>query len=164
MRLPLVVLTAVLSLLACLPLNSPGATGNNIYVSNFMFSPVLDSGTADRDDNLVVTFRWSDSASGIGHTIVWDSGPPPLPINNGLQYSGMYMVNLVPGRYFYHCSIHTNFGMYGVIDVVPFGTPTGESHLTDSRRPTPVLVTQPGPTAARESPRQAGRRSRPATS
>ena len=161
MRLPLLILTGLLSLLACLPLNSPGATGNNIYVTNYMFSPVLDSGTADKNDSLVVTFRWADSASGIGHSIVWDSGPPPVPPNHGLQYSGSYIVVLTPGRYYYHCGQHGDgFGMYGVIDVVPFEV----SQLTKPDRPLPTLVTQPSPKDAPESPRRAGRRSQPATS
>ena len=63
MRLPLLILTALLSFVACIPLNNPGATGNSVYVSNYMFSPVLDSGTADKDGNLVVTFRYADSTS-----------------------------------------------------------------------------------------------------
>jgi hypothetical protein len=164
MRLPLLILTALLSAVACIPLNSPGATGNNVYVSNYMFSPVLDSGTADKNDSLVVTFRWADSVSGIGHTIVWDSGGGPLPPNNGLQYSGMYTVVLTPGRYFYHCSVHESLGMYGVIDVVPFGTQTQTGQLTNPDRPLPTLVTQPRPKAAPGSPREEARQSPPVTS
>ena len=120
MRLPLLMLVGVLSLVACLPLNDPSNSTHNIYVSNFAFNPVLDSGSADKNDSLVVVFRWADSTSSIGHTIVWDGGPT-TPENVGLQYSGSHTFVLVPGRYTYHCSVHLNdFGMAGVIDVVPF--------------------------------------------
>lgn len=164
MRLPLLMLTGLLSLPACIPLNSPGATGNSIYVTNFAFSPVLDSGTANRDEVLIVTFRWADSASGVGHTIVWDDGPT-LPPDNGLQFSGTYVVSLPPGRYTYHCSIHTDFGMSGVIDVVPFGyVPPPTSRINPKAPAVPALVTQPTPAVVPGSPKRADRRSRPATS
>ena len=164
MRIQLLMLAGVLSLVACLPLSDSSNSGNNIYVSNFAFNPVLDSGTADKNDTLVVTFRWADSATGIGHSIVWDSGPPPTPPNTGVIYSGFQTYILTPGRYFYHCGVHgENFGMYGVIDVIAFGTPT-MSRLTDSRRSLPELVTRPSPAVVPERPRRAGRRSQPAAS
>lgn len=163
MRIPLLMLVGLLSLVACLPFSESGNSGNNIYVTNYAFNPVLDSGTADKNDTLLVTFRWADSATGIGHTIVWDSGPAPLPQGTGLMYTGTHTVILTPGRYFYHCSVHTDFGMYGVIDVIAFGTPT-ESRLTLPRSALPDLVTRPSPAVVPERPRRAGRRSQPAAS
>ena len=164
MRSPLLFLTAILLFQACIPLNTPGATGNSVYVGNYYFTPVIDSGTADRNDDMVVTFRWADSASGVGHTIVWDSGPPPaLPENVPLQFSGSYSVTLHPGNYFYHCSYHEGFGMAGVIVVVPFDTPTA-SKTSNGSQPASPLVIQSSPGAMQANPRKAARRSRPATS
>ena len=99
MRLSLLISTAMLSLLACSPLNSPGAGSNNIYVTNFLFTPVIDSGTAMKGDTLPVTFDWVDSAAGIPHTIVWDTAPGPLPGNVEAKYSGSQTFVLTPGRY-----------------------------------------------------------------
>jgi hypothetical protein len=165
MRLPLLMLAGLLSLLACIPLNSPGATGNNIYVTNFAFTPVLDSGTANKDDILVVTFRWADSASGVGHTIVWDDGPTHPP-DDDLQFSGTYDVSLEPGQYSYHCSVHNEgFGMSGVIIVLPFGyQPPAANRINPKASAVPALVTQPSPAAVQANPKQAARRSQPATS
>ena len=157
MRALFLFLTAVLSFQACIPLNSPGASGNQVYVGNFYFTPVVDSGTANRDDELVVTFRWIDSASGIGHSVVFDSAPGALPDMIPQTFTGFVSITLTPGRYVYHCSYHENFGMVGVIVVVPFGTPTASA---GSRDP----FTQPDPEAVQASPRQAARRSQPATS
>ena len=106
MRLSLLISTAMLSLLACSPLNSPGSGSNNIYVTNFLFTPVIDSGTAMKGDTLPVTFNWVDSAAGIPHTIVWDTAPGPLPGNVGAKYSGSQTFVLTPGRYYYHCGLH----------------------------------------------------------
>ena len=166
MRLSLLISTAVLSLLACSPLNSPGAGTNNIYVTNFLFTPVIDSGTALKGDTLPVTFNWVDSAAGIPHTIVWDSAPGPLPGDVGAKYSGSQTFVLTPGRYLYHCGLHGNeFGMAGLIVVVPFDTPT-EPRVVSSRRspPVPVITIPKGPKAAQANPPPGARRSQLATS
>lgn len=172
MRLPLLIATGILSLVACAPLNSPNGGTNNIYVSNFLFTPVIDSGTALKGDTLPVTFRWADSVSGIPHTIVWDSAPGPLPGDVGVKYSGSQSYVLTPGRYVYHCSLHGGdnpvsgqFGMGGLIVIVPFDTPVEQPPAAPpiSLR-APVLATPPAPTAARASPPPAARQSPPATS
>ena len=165
MRLPFLMLTAFLLFEGCIPLNSPGASGNNIYIGNYFFSPAIDSGTADRNDELAVTFWWADSMSGVGHTIVWDSGPPPLPENRPIQFNGTYTVTLTPGRYVYHCSLHEQFFMTGLIIIVPFDTPTASGTESGPHpSPVPALVTRPSPGALQGSPRRAARRSQPATS
>jgi hypothetical protein len=166
MRALFLLVTAILTFQACIPLNSPGATGNSVYVGNFYFSPVTDSGTMDKDDQLVVTFRWVDSTSGIGHSVVFDSGPEGVPPGIGQMFSGYAsVVFTVPGRYVYHCSFHENFGMVGVIEVVPFGVGTASrAPHHPNAAPIPTDLIQPSPEAAQESPRQAARQSQPATS
>jgi hypothetical protein len=112
-----------------------------------------------------VTFWWADSMSGVGHTIVWDSGPPPLPENRPIQFNGTYTVTLTPGRYVYHCSLHEQFFMTGLIIIVPFDTPTASGTESGPHpSPVPALVTRPSPGALQGSPRRAARRSQPATS
>lgn len=166
MRFPLLIATGVLSLLACAPLNSPNGGSNNVYVTNFLFTPVIDSGTAMKGDTLPVTFRWADSVSGIPHTIVWDSAPGPLPGNVGVKYGGSQTFILTPGRYLYHCSIHVdNFGMAGLIVIVPFDTPQASRTQSSPSSPVvPVVATPPALRAARGSPPPGARQSQPATS
>lgn len=169
MRLTFLMLTALLSALACIPLNTPGAGGNNVYVANYFFTPVVDTATAGNNSQVEVTFRWADSTTGIGHTVVWDSGPQPLPDDAPLTFSGTYTVTLFPGRYGYHCDRHADQGMAGVIVVVPFGTQTSsrtlpDPHQSPDQAPVPALVTQPSPGAVRESPRRSDPRSPPVTS
>ena len=164
MRSLFLLLTAILSFQACVPLNTPGTSGNRIFVINFAFTPVIDSGTPDRTDSLPVTFVWADSNSGIGHTIVWDSGPAAaIPGNIGVTYTGTQTVILTPGTYRYHCSLHAEYGMAGVIVVVPFDTPTA-SRKARRAEPDEVFVTPPSPAVVPENPREAARRSQPATS
>lgn len=175
MRLRLLMLSAILLLPACIPLTTPGATGNNVYVGNYFFTPVIDTAPSARNDSATVTFRWADSTSGVGHTIVWDSlrggVDSVLPGNDGLQFTGTFDVSLGQGRYYYHCSVHggplNDFGMDGQIVVLPFGyTPPQTAQRTGNVHPTPApaLVTQPAPRVARENLRAAARRSQPATS
>ena len=177
MRLPFLMLAAMLLALGCIPLNTPGATGNNVYVGNYFFTPVIDSTTANQKDSATITFRWADSLTGIGHRIVWDSmqgglgNDSVVPAANPLQFTGEYDVSLASGRYYYHCSVHGGadnaFGMDGQIVVLPFGfsPPVIAQKKQDPHAsPVPVLVTQPSREAARESPRPAARRSQPATS
>ena len=173
MRLFLVLFVAVLSFQACIPLNTPGATGNNVYVGNYFFTPVIDSATALRNDTVTITFRWADTASGIGHRIVWDSavgGDSVLPGNDVLRFSGTYVVGLAKGRYFYHCMQHggseNSFGMDGQIVVLPFGFNPMASRPLQSlpASAVPASVTQPRPEAVQANPRRAARRSQPATS
>jgi plastocyanin len=168
MRLLFLILTAMLLAVGCLPLSSPGATGSNIFVSDYKFSPKLDSVVADRNDTVHVTFRWADSSS--IHTVVWDSGPAGAPAvvpegDQGPQDNGTYSATLTLGYYGYHCKLHPEYDMRGEIAVVPFGTMVGSgSRVGYHAVPGPALVTRSSPEAAQESPRRAARRSRPATS
>jgi plastocyanin len=173
MRSSLLMLTAMLLLLGCIPLSTPGATGNNVYVANFFFTPVQDTAQTDVNNTATITFRWADSMSA-GHRIVWDSvngGDGSVPPGNDLQFSGTYEVNIGVGHYYYHCSVHggalNDFGMDGQIVVLPFGyTPgqTGQKVQDSHSSPVPALVTRPNPAAAPESPRRVAPRSQPATS
>jgi plastocyanin len=165
MRSSVLTLTAMLLLWACLPLTFPGATGNNIYVYNFLFSPRLDTATAGRNDSVTVTFRWA--AESFGHSVVWDSGPEPLPADQPVTFSGgTYPVSLASGSYTYHCGVHgTEFGMTGQIVIQPFDTPMASRTLRGPHpSPVPALVIQASPEAVQANPRKAARRSRPATS
>jgi len=145
MRLPFLLLTGLLVGWACIPLNTPGVTGNNVYVGNFFFTPVTDTATAEKNDSVTVTFRWTDTTSNIPHNVTWDSVLPPgpaLPANSGLVYTGTYAVKLVAAKYFYHCSIHggatNDFGMDGQVVVLPFGYSPPTASGTPSRQQPPV--------------------------
>ena len=176
MRSLFLLLTAALAFQACIPLNTPGATGNNVYVGNYFFTPVIDSSTAARNDTTVITFRWADTASGIGHRVVWDSvtggdSTTMLPANDVLRFSGTYEVGLTKGRYYYHCAVHggpdNGFGMDGQIVVLPFGfSPPTSARPVRARRlaSAPAAVTPPSPAAGQANPTGAARRSQPATS
>lgn len=176
MRSFFLLLTAALAFQACIPLNTPGATGNNVYVGNYFFTPVIDSSAALRNDTTVITFRWADTATGIGHRVIWDSvvggdSTTVLPGNDVLRFSGTYEVGLTKGRYYYHCAIHggpdNSFGMDGQIVVLPFGfsPPTSARPIQSPRLFSgPAVVTQPSPAAVQASPRPAAPRSPPATS
>jgi len=171
MRSRLLIFTAALLLGACIPLTTPGATGNNIFVYNYFFSPVYDSTTALRNDSATVTFRWTDSSG--GHSIVWDTLPDGVTVGNlPVTFTGNYPFPLAVGRYVYHCSLHgdpanpgTNFGMGGIIVIRPFDTPTSSKALP-GRQGSPVvaLVTPPVPGAEPGSRKRAAQRSRSATS
>jgi plastocyanin len=177
MRLRLLMLAGMVLALGCIPLTTPGATGNNVYVGNYYFTPVIDSTTAGQNDSATITFRWADSLTGVGHRIVWDSmkggmgNDSVVPGPNPLQFDGTYDVVLASGRYYYHCAVHGGadnaFGMDGQIVVLPFGfTPPQTALRLQDSHPTPVLplITQPSREALRESPQRAARRSQPATS
>jgi hypothetical protein len=166
MRSRKLLLTALLLLPACIPLTTPGATGNNIFVYNFFFTPVFDTTLALRNDSVTVTFRWTDSTG--AHSIVWDSAPGGvLPDSVPAKSEGTYVVMLATGTYRYHCSIHqAEFGMAGQIVVQPFDTPPPGSSgvLPDPASPVAAAVTRPSPGAAQANPKRAAQRSRPATS
>ena len=173
MRSFFLLLTAALAFQACIPLNTPGATGNSVYVLNYLFTPATDSSTAQRNDSTTITFRWGDTATSVGHRVIWDSlvgGDGVLPGNDVLRFSGTYEVGLAQGRYYYHCLIHGgldgSFGMDGVIIVLPFGfNPMASRPLkAPPASAAPASVTQPSPAAVQANPKQAARRSQPATS
>jgi plastocyanin len=177
MRLRLLMLAGVLLALGCIPLTTPGATGNNVYVGNYFFTPVIDSTTAGQNDSATITFRWADSLSGVGHRIVWDSmkggmgNDSIVPPANPLQFEGTYDVVLASGRYYYHCSVHGGadnaFGMDGQVVVLPFGfTPPEAAQKRQDAHAAPMsaLITQPSREAPRASPPAAARKSQPVTS
>ena len=168
MRSPLLMVAAMLLLQACIPLDTPGASGNNIFVLNNNYSPIVDSLIAASNDTVFVTFRWGDSS--VGHSVTWDSvvppGPGPLPDDVQVTSDGNYGFHLASGTYYYHCAVHeTTYGMVGQIVILPFGTYLNSRRLASHHAvPAPALVTRPSPGAAQGSPRRAGRRSQPATS
>lgn len=172
MRSVFLMAIAMLSLFACIPLSTPGATGASIYVQNYLFTPRADSGIAAKNESLVVTFRWADSAA--THNVVWDSliggNDSILPGDIPNQDDGTAVVNLGIGTYYYHCSIHlATFGMQGQITVLPYGTAIGDSNQIVMRHPAlPVpaaLITRTTPASPKSAPESPGpwaRRSRPA--
>ena len=116
MRSQLLMLTAMLLLQACQPLNEGP---NDIFVTNYAFSPPMATVSVNRFDTVAVSFRWAAAAE--AHNITWDSGPGTLPANSPTMSGGTYMVTLVPGTYVYHCEIHdASLGMRGTIVVQPF--------------------------------------------
>ena len=121
----LIAIAACAALFGCSNSNSPtyggggggggtmgGGHTTNLAVNNNVFSPTPDTVSAGS-----VTFTWSTPSN--GHSIIWDSGPAPLPANTAVRSSGTYSPTLVAGTYQYHCSVHggPGSGMHGTIVV-----------------------------------------------
>lgn len=91
------------------PSNPGGATGNQVIISGFAFSPA----TLTIKVGTEVTWTNMDS---VEHSVVSSSGSEvnsPLIPQNG-TYSHVFNT---PGTYEYHCSIHPN--MLGTVIVTP---------------------------------------------
>ncbi len=73
-----------------------------VQVGNNFFNPVHDTIPA----GTFLKFHWSPG--GVLHSVVWLTGPTPLPDNSGAaQTSGDFIVRVVmPGSYTYECGVH----------------------------------------------------------
>lgn len=89
---------------------SPPTTAD-VSVADFSFSPqavVIQTGGT-------VTWTWGGAAQ---HSVTYDGGPTPLPMNSGTQDTGTHQNTITTvGRYTYHCIIHPG-QMTGSVTVV----------------------------------------------
>jgi len=92
---------------ANLPAPATQATGNNVMIQNFAFSPATLTVKAGTD----VTFTNQDSVT---HTVTSDTGLfDSGNLTSGKSFSFTFQT---PGTYSYHCSIHTSMA-HGTIIV-----------------------------------------------
>jgi plastocyanin len=73
----------------------------NVTVGNNFFSPAKDTVAA----GTFMRFTWSPG--GVSHSVVWLTGPVPLPANSVVQSQGKYVARLIgAGTYTYECGVH----------------------------------------------------------
>ena len=83
----------------------------NVSVINNDFTP----GNAGIAAGQTVTWTWN--SGGIGHDVVFSTGPSPLPPRSGVKDAGTYQATFTnAGVYFYVCSLHSNMEGYVTVN------------------------------------------------